>query len=67
MSTDKVKMTLGWPEPRKVKDIWSFPRFANFYLPKNFPWNFSNACCNALNTLKKASTMAPVLYHWEPD
>ena len=31
---------------------------------KNVPWNFTNECHSAFNTLKKAFTTAPVLTHW---
>ena len=31
MADYKVKTIQEWPEPRKVKDIQSFLRFANFY------------------------------------
>jgi len=31
MSPDKIQTISDWPEPRKVKDIQSFLRFANFY------------------------------------
>ena len=36
---------------------------------KNVPWNFTNECHSAFNTLKKAFTTAPVLAHchWIPD
>ena len=34
---------------------------------KNVPWNFTNECHSAFNTLKKAFTTAPVLTHWIPD
>ena len=33
----------------------------------NIPWNFTDECCSAFNTLKKAFTTAPVLTHWIPD
>ena len=31
MASDKVDAILGWPVPRKVKDIQSFLGFCNFY------------------------------------
>src|SRR6266481_6994865 len=31
MASNKVQIIQDWPEPRKVKDIQSFLRFANFY------------------------------------
>ena len=31
---------------------------------KNVPWNFTDECRSAFNTLKKAFTTAPVLTHW---
>ena len=31
---------------------------------KNVPWNFTNECHSAFNTLKKAFTTAPVLTYW---
>ena len=34
---------------------------------KNVPWNFTDECRSAFNTLKKAFTTAPVLTHWIPD
>ena len=34
---------------------------------KNIPWNFTDECRSAFNTLKKAFTTAPVLTHWIPD
>ena len=34
---------------------------------KNVPWNFTDECHSAFNTLKKAFTTAPVLTHWIPD
>ena len=34
---------------------------------KNVPWNFTNECHSASNTLKKAITTTPVLTHWIPD
>ncbi len=49
------------------------PNYSEIVIPltrltrKNVPWNFSDACRDAFNTLKKAFTTAPVLHHWEPD
>ena len=40
MSDDKVKIIQDWPEPKKVKDIQSFLRFANFY--HQFIFNYSD-------------------------
>lgn len=40
MANDKVKAIVDWPTPRKVKDIQSFLRFANFY--RRFIYNYSN-------------------------
>ena len=40
MSAKKVKAISDWPELRKVKDIQSFLRFANFYC--RFIHNYSN-------------------------
>ena len=34
---------------------------------KNVPWNFTDECRSAFNTLKKAFTTALVLTHWIPD
>ncbi|KAJ3572045.1 hypothetical protein NP233_g3350 [Leucocoprinus birnbaumii] len=34
---------------------------------KGTPWNFTNKHCEAFETLKKASTCAPVLTHWVLD
>ena len=34
---------------------------------KNVPWNFTNECHSAFNTLKKAFTTALDLTHWIPD
>jgi len=34
---------------------------------KNVPWEWSDACQNAFNTLKSAFTSAPILRHWSPD
>ena len=34
---------------------------------KNAPWNFTDECHSAFNTLKKAFTAALVLTHWIPD
>ena len=34
---------------------------------KGIPWNFTEECRLAFNTLKKAFTTAPVLTHWIPD
>ena len=31
---------------------------------KGSSWDFSDKCCSAFNTLKKAFTTAPVLMHW---
>ena len=39
MSSDKVKVILEWPEPRKVRDIQSFLGFCNFY--RRFINNYS--------------------------
>src|SRR6266481_1174763 len=36
-------------------------------IKKNVPWDWSNECRTAFNTLKKAFTTAPVLTHWIPD
>jgi RNase H-like domain found in reverse transcriptase len=33
---------------------------------KGSPWNFTNECCSAFETLKKAFTMAPILSFWIP-
>jgi len=40
MSLDKITTICNWPEPRKVKDIQSFLRFANFYC--HFIFNYSD-------------------------
>ena len=40
MADYKVKTIQEWPEPRKVKDIQSFLRFANFY--RRFIFNYSD-------------------------
>src|SRR3979490_2123146 len=40
MAEDKVKVIQDWPEPRKVKDVQSFLRFANFY--RHFIFNYSD-------------------------
>jgi hypothetical protein len=34
---------------------------------KNAPWDFSDSCRSAFNTLKKAFISAPILTHWAPD
>jgi hypothetical protein len=34
---------------------------------KGTPWNYNTKCQEALETLKKAFTRAPVLTHWIPD
>ena len=34
---------------------------------KSATWHFTNECCSAFQTLKKAFTMAQVLTHWLPD
>ncbi|KAJ3473163.1 hypothetical protein NLI96_g13105 [Meripilus lineatus] len=34
---------------------------------KGTPWDFSESCWEAFNTLKQAFTSAPVLAHWIPD
>ena len=34
---------------------------------KNVPWNFTDECHSAFNTLKKAFTTTLVLTHWIPD
>ena len=34
---------------------------------KGIPWHFTEECCSAFNTLKKAFTTAPVLMHWLDD
>lgn len=39
MAANKVKAITNWPIPRKVKDIQSFLRFANFY--RQFIFNYS--------------------------
>ena len=31
MASNRVQIIQDWPEPRKFKDIQSFPGFANFY------------------------------------
>jgi len=40
MSDTKVKTIQEWPEPKKIKDIQSFLRFANFY--RSFIFNYSD-------------------------
>ena len=40
MADDKVKTIQDWPEPQKVKDIQSFPGFANFY--RRFIFGYSD-------------------------
>jgi len=40
MSDTKVKTIQEWPEPKKIKDIQSFLRFANFY--RRFIFNYSD-------------------------
>ena len=54
-----------------------YPRFIHEYsriiIPlmnltcKNVPWNFTDECRSAFNTLKKAFSTAPVLTHWVLD
>ena len=39
MADKKVKIIQEWPEPWKIKDIQSFPGFANFY--RQFIHNYS--------------------------
>ena len=34
---------------------------------KSTVWNFSDQCCEAFNSLKKAFTTAPILTHYSPD
>src|SRR6266481_5785427 len=34
---------------------------------KGATWHFTDECCSAFQTLKKAFTTAPVLTHWMPD
>jgi hypothetical protein len=34
---------------------------------KGTPWNFTEECCTAFNSLKKAFTTALILTHWIPD
>ena len=48
------------------------PHYSDIAVPltrltcKGPTWDFSNKCCSAFNTLKKAFTTAPVLMHWIP-
>ena len=39
MANNKIRSILDWPEPQKVKDIWSFLEFANFF--QRFIHNYS--------------------------
>ena len=47
--------------------------YSNIIIPlthltwKGTPWHFSNDCWNAISTIKKAFTCAPVITHWVPD
>ena len=48
------------------------PHYSDIAIPltrltrKGSAWDFSDKCCSAFNTLKKAFTTAPVLMHWIP-
>ena len=53
LAMDPVKLDgiAKWPTPMKVKDIWSFLGFANFY--HHFIPNYSNIACSLINLTKK--------------
>jgi len=39
MAQNKIQAIQDWPEPRKIRDIMSFLRFANFY--RRFIYGYS--------------------------
>ena len=53
LAMDPVKLNgiAKWPTPMKVKDIWSFLGFANFYC--HFIPNYSNIACPLIDLMKK--------------
>ena len=53
LAMDPVKLDgiAKWPTPTKVKDIWSFLGFANFYC--HFIPNYSNIACPLIDLTKK--------------
>ena len=53
LAMDPVKLNgiAKWPTPTKVKDVWSFLGFANFYC--RFIPNYSNVACPLIDLTKK--------------
>ena len=53
MDSEKVKVILDWPEPRKVKDVQSFLGFANFY--RRYIFNYSDIVVPLTRLTRKSS------------
>ena len=58
MDKEKVKAVKEWPEPRNLKEVQAFLRFANFY--RKFIQGYSQIC-----TLLTKMTKKKQPFHWE--
>ena len=56
MDLVKLDSIVAWPTPTKVKDVWSFLSFANFY--RRFIPDYSTVVCSLLDLTKKDT-------HWD--
>src|SRR6266481_2277902 len=54
MASNKVQIIQDWPEPRKVKDIQSFLRFAKFYC--RFIYKYSQIAVPLTRLTRKGAT-----------
>ena len=58
MDKEKVKAIREWPEPRNLKEVQAFLRFANFY--QRFIQGYSQICTPLTKMTKKEQP-----FHWE--
>ena len=58
MDDEKVKAIREWPEPRNLKEVQAFLRFANFY--QRFKQGYSQICIPLTKMTKKEQP-----FHWE--
>ncbi|MBW0556279.1 hypothetical protein O181_095994 [Austropuccinia psidii MF-1] len=63
MDSSKVQQILKWPQPRNIKALQSFLRFANFYYS---PFIFNEEALIQFQLLKEAFTTTPILSHFNP-
>ena len=58
MDKEKVKAIKKWPEPKNLKEVQAFLRFANFY--QRFIQGYSQICTPLTKMTKKEQP-----FHWE--